>query len=177
MVHELINYGADVTAEDDAGYTPFNRACMMEHDEMAMFLLRQDVHLRRPDYFGWYPLHWACHSGLREVVGLLLSIDKSTLNETENISNQTPLHMAADNGWGNVVDILLDIHPDLAIRNAAEWTPLMTAIKEDHMTIAKKLIPKYEERQVNIADNEGKTPLMEACIKASLDIVKTLKHL
>ncbi|WP_353288877.1 ankyrin repeat domain-containing protein [Wolbachia endosymbiont (group A) of Pogonocherus hispidulus] len=102
-----------------------------------------------------------CHSGkLREVVNI------------ENNQGQTPLHIAAENGWLNIVKYLISKGANTNAKDKYGRTPLHIAAKNGEFDMVKYLI--NEGANVNAKDKFDSTPLHSAAENGELSIVRYL---
>ena len=115
----------------------------------------------------------ACYFGLTSVVQLLLW-DKPNIDiESKDTKyDQTPLLWASENGYVEVVKLLLDKEADINAANKDGWTPLHGASYYGHIEVIKLLLDK--EANVNAADKDGWTPLHGASSHGHIEVVKLL---
>jgi len=67
------------------------------------------------DNFGWTPLHFACHRGIKDVVEYLLSAGADL--EAVTVNGATPLIRAIETSNPAVVQLLLDNGAKLTVEN------------------------------------------------------------
>jgi hypothetical protein len=112
MVQKLIEYDADISAEDVNGWTPFHLATEgYYHQDRAVFLLLlehgADINTRAKD--GSTPLHFASSWGAVEVVHLLLEHGADIMAEDDR--GRTALQVAGSSRGGRkdeIVKLLLE---------------------------------------------------------------------
>jgi ankyrin repeat protein len=109
VVQKLIKYGADISAEDLNGRTPFHLASegffLKDRSVLRLLLERgADINTRGKD--GSTPLHFASRFRSLDVVRLLL--DHGADVSTEDNSGRTPLQAAEQDQNVDVVKILLE---------------------------------------------------------------------
>lgn len=75
-------------------------------------------------------------------------------------SNETPLMIASEYGYVEVVKKIIDKKVDLNFKNNQGITAIHRAINYNHTDVVKLLIDSGAD--IEITDNEGKTPLMTA---------------
>ncbi|KAF4222100.1 hypothetical protein CNMCM5878_006695 [Aspergillus fumigatiaffinis] len=96
-------------------------------------------------------------SGSEDIVQLLLDHDWD-VNEV-NAEDQTPLHLAAQNGDRSVVQVLLNhTEVDLHARDQWESTALHEAAKQGHLAVVKLLLAE-PSIDINARDRNNATPL------------------
>ena len=73
----------------------------------------------------------------------------------------TPLHMAAEGGHREIVDLLIakgaDINATAGWGDGVGWTPLHMAAEEGHKKVVELLILKGAD--INVKNGDGRTPL------------------
>lgn len=179
MVELLIRYGADVTANTSAG-TPLHWA---QDEKSVKALIQHGADLNATDTAGCAPLHYAARHGLTGTIGWLtdcgtnpdiadprgrtplrgeagVPASKALLDRGADVNARdkdggTPLHLAAEEGWLEKMEWLLNRGDDCT--NAARRSPLHDASRYQ---IAKLLIDKGAN--VNKRDLRRRTPLHEA---------------
>ena len=108
VVQKLIEYNADISAEDDYGVTPLHWASESESQDrfkggsVLRLLLKHGAHINARTKNGQTPLHWASQFGMPEVVHLLLELGADI--ELKNSDGETALQKAA--GHDEVVKLL-----------------------------------------------------------------------
>ena len=165
IIENLIDYGAQVNAQDDCGLTPLH--CAASHwNVLAVdtLLLYDKSQVNALSTDGSTPLHLAasapqcstCTRDLIEVIDTLLGYNAHA--DARNDRGQTPLHCAAREGHGEVIERLLWIQRDRGIctvfdrvckidsRDVNGLTPLHYAALKGHMESLEILIEK-EGRQ------------------------------
>jgi ankyrin repeat protein/L-ascorbate metabolism protein UlaG (beta-lactamase superfamily) len=138
LVGRLIAGGLDPNAANDAGITPLYLAASVGNAEAVKALLdggaRTDVRTRR----GETPLWAAAARGQKETAALLLQA-KADPNAGAGGSGVAPLHIAAMNGYGDIVGRLAAGGADLQARDHAGNTALDYALRYDQRTSARIL--------------------------------------
>ncbi|WCR59442.1 MAG: Phosphocholine transferase AnkX [Wolbachia endosymbiont of Ctenocephalides felis wCfeF] len=99
----------------------------------------------------------------------------SKLREIVNVENncgQTPLHIAAENGWLNIVKYLIDKDANINAKGEYGWTPLHIAAKNGKLDMIKYLTNKGAN--INAKDECYSTPLHLVAELGELSIVEYL---
>lgn len=141
----LVNIkGIDLNKRAKNGNSPLMMAAWKSNDEAVKMLLDNGAKVNQP---GWTALHYAASAGNEKIVNMLLA-KKADVNAPAP-NKTTPMMMAAKNGHGNVVQILLDHGADILLTN--EWSMSavdfardggFTSLQEDLQTIWEKEIAK-----------------------------------
>lgn len=182
MAEFLIDNGANIRAEDSEKTQPLHLACKGGNVEFLNLLLSNDAPIDHLDSDGYLPLHWASRYGCDAIIPQLLGPKNAFLNQRETASGQTPLNLACWRDQTKVVEVLLERHANLGLRDNDGWTPLFTAVLKcnydtlrilmNHLQEKYDALQKVNERPevdgkvCDIPDNEGTTPLMQLCANA-----------
>ncbi|RDD34417.1 Ankyrin repeat domain protein [Wolbachia endosymbiont of Cylisticus convexus] len=184
VVEALLSRGADVNVINYDEWTPLH--CAAEHSlGITKLLVDKNANISAKNANGKTPLDLAKKYGNTEIVkflrekqseynyALLAAGRSEDADEIINLLNKgadanvkysdgiTILHMAAYNGWVNVVEALLDQGANV---DAASYrldfkglTPLHMAIMNGHLDVVKTLLNRVED--VDAQDECGLTPL------------------
>lgn len=85
---------------------------------------------------------------------------------------KTPLHIAAENGHINCVDLLIRVGANLDLRDNELRTALHNAIENGHTDVALLLIRSGAD--INLTDCCNETALHEVVVQANISILKAL---
>jgi cytohesin len=91
---------------------------------------------------------------------------------SKNVQGYTALHVAAWNGYCNIVQLLLDTGMNHDSRTQDGNTPLALAAHGDHTSVIDMLLPLG--CNVNNADKDNDTPLLYATFNKNLEMVVKL---
>ncbi|CAK4767366.1 unnamed protein product [Aphanomyces euteiches] len=122
---------------------------------------------------GTTPLDVACRRNHPDVVGLLLTHDKISVNVTDD-EGFTPLMTSCAKGYDEVAKMLLR-HRSLRVnkRGAAGDTALGIAVQSGYPSIVHLLL-QHPEIDVNIKDEIGNTPIILSITTGDVAIVQEL---
>lgn len=124
------------------------------------------------DQDGYTPLHHAAINGHTGVVHLFL-LQKQVKFDTTSITHQTPLWLAANHGFDDIVSLLIDKGARIEIEeNTFRHTPLWRAVQNGHCSTASLLLEKGA--QVECQDTDGQTPLKVAIMKRNTLMIDLL---
>ncbi|XP_022111472.1 serine/threonine-protein phosphatase 6 regulatory ankyrin repeat subunit B-like isoform X2 [Acanthaster planci] len=201
-VKALVDSGADVNAQDKDGETSLHLAMKTEMSEQAaskevpvakltekdvketsgtnnteyeqkiLETLIQQTNLRLLNNKDYNCLHYAALKGKRFVVEKILEANPSLINTTGNDSNTT-LHMAASNGFADILTTLLQKENcQKDIRNASKQTALHLAVNECNLKCIEVLLEYGAD--VNAKDIHDSTSLHLAIAKISMKNISAL---
>jgi ankyrin repeat protein len=131
----------------------------------------------RESEFGNTPLHTACEWGSVNTVKYLITEKKCDVN-TCNDFGETPLHLACRHKRTEIVKLLLESSNCISINkvNNSKESPLHLACLLEDSSIANLILTdrQFDHSDIDIPDVYGDTPLMNACRKGNVFIVKSL---
>ena len=162
VVQKLIEYYADVSAEDDQGRTPLYVASEgrnLKRCSVLHLLLEHgaDIDARADD--GQTPLHNASAFGALEVARLLVERGADVNARAED--GRTPLHkaLASYRVSLELVQMLLEHGADVNARAINGRTPLHEAVYSGGLKVVRLLLERGAD--VTAEDDNGVTPLRE----------------
>jgi len=160
MVRLLLVRGADINARDKASQTPLIEAAAIGHLSIVRLLLEEGCDINVQNIFGNSPLSLATEYGHDLVVVELLKHQKIYLNPKQwdsKYCGRTPLHWAAEKGYGKIVQLLLGRGADINARGKTSRTPLTEAAAKGHTDVVQLLLKNGAD--VNIQTCDGHWPL------------------
>lgn len=182
----LVKHGVDTdnwscVGPDGCLQTLLHRAIDENNETAAIFLIRNGCDLDSPRQPGpngeggdevkenSSPLHLCCQFGLLQVLQAL--IDHGANVNSVDWENKTPLHVAIQNQYENIISVLL-YHPniDLRIRDKHGNTPFAAALTIRNHKAAQSILERMPNAAEQI-DNRGRNFLHLAIMKDDLESV------
>ncbi|EHK45733.1 hypothetical protein TRIATDRAFT_317874 [Trichoderma atroviride IMI 206040] len=152
-------------------YALLRAAVKQEHGDFVEFLLQKGAKINARNYWGETVLCCAVQGNLKDMVQLLIKAGSDT-EACGWRDDMTPLLEAATSGYKHLIDMLLEKGADIEAMNKLGRTPLICAMRYDHVDVALQLIEKGSN--IEAMDKEGQTPLMWAIRRRNLGLVKLL---
>ncbi len=148
----LILKGADINAKSERHHTALMLASQKGHIDIVDYLLSGDVDIDAQNAYGHSALMLASAAGQIVIVKMLL---KDTLNLVQTLearahNGDNALICAARNGHGRILTLFLQIGANANVANGEGETALMVAIKNDHFSSVKLLLPFSETQNTEI---------------------------
>jgi len=167
--HGFFRYGLAIDASDAAGITALLTAAQLGRLDMVQTLLKAGADINIPDSSGWSALMTAAWKGHREVVRFLLS-QGCKINVTDR-HERSALTLACGIGDIEMIQDLIDAGANVAPRSKFN-TPLITATKKNHTSVAKVIISAGADINYKLPNNA--TALIEASWRNHAEMVHLL---
>ncbi|KAL1129233.1 hypothetical protein AAG570_013762 [Ranatra chinensis] len=183
MMKLLLEFGANVNAEDSEKWTPLHAAATCGHLHLVKHLIANGANLLAVNADGNMPYD-ICEEeasleyiegemARRGVTQQLIDETRATTEMTmladlaeaaaagedlENPDSQkaTPLHIAAANGYLRVVEFLLDNHVSTDVRDNDDWQPVHAAACWGHLEVLELLVQNGAD--LNAKTKHDETP-------------------
>lgn len=179
-INNLIKDGVNPNFQDEEGYSPLHRAVENNNlDSVNALLSYKDIdkemqlHLDAVSSDGWYlggatPLLLASYIGNPQIVSALVDAN-CNIRAKDDIDGAMAIHIAAANGYNEVINILLKKDKTLvnATDNNGEDTALHWAIMKDFPSTVELLL--NNGANPNQKNSSGQTPLHYAALYGNMD--------
>lgn len=185
-LNHLISNGMDINMKiklnKNRVWTPLILSSVYGGENLVQALLKyRKLDLNYQDNDGNTALIWASNINYIPVVRLLINSYQTQfkfqihgLNLSTYEDKITALHIAANNGYKDIVQILLNVdHVDINVKDRKLTTPFMYAIMHEHHNIVKTFL-KRSDLKLNAQNRLGYTALMMSLELERLDIFKLL---
>ena len=167
IIELLVHNKVDLNARDNLGNTPLFNIVLKEHQELIELLVNSGADINATNKIGETPLFTAISTGnINLVEALLINRAKTDLR---NNKGETPLSNAVFNKQNEIAQLLLRYGAAPTTINKSD---LFKAVEKSNINQVIQLV--LHGSDVNVQDDELKTPLFYASIRGNRDIVKVL---
>ncbi|XP_045107330.1 uncharacterized protein LOC123502158 isoform X2 [Portunus trituberculatus] len=168
LVADLLARGLSVDACDRLGRTPLGLATFAGHTSIVNTLLQENASLSAEDK------DWRIIA--REEVGLCIVrvIEETAVCSLDAARSDgfTLLHLAAQQGYPNMMHRLLSLKVSPDVRNNQGETPLFVAIRNNQLACVQQLI--NAGTRLNLVDNRGGSALHMAAKNGNVTVIDML---
>ncbi|XP_063795336.1 CARD- and ANK-domain containing inflammasome adapter protein-like [Pseudophryne corroboree] len=164
LVQLLLNNQANPNVADKDKMTPLHIAAAAGNTETVEALLKSQARYSVKDMDGCTPVHYAVISGSTDVVKALLNAGKNKNIEDKNVWRKTLLHLAAEHGHSDLINLLLTSGAAINPLDNNRDTPLHCACKSGHLRAVQTLVGWTQGKKANLQETNSlkKTPLQVA---------------
>ena len=176
-VQLLLAHGADVHVRNKDGRTPLHSASCSSHPSIVEFLLKSGADVDAQDNDNMTPLLCALQWWRGGAAAQLL-LEYGANPHVRNKEGETPLHLASQMNFSDIVALLLKIGVDVDARDNNDMTPLLSALEYvlRNDTVVQLLL--VHGADVHVCTKDGETPLhLASKNNSSLHIVALLQKL
>lgn len=167
-----------VDGEDCQRTTPLNEACIFGNLPLVNELLKHGANANAKDPEGMRPLQTACTMGYVSLVKAILDYNHKTNHQRAKKlveapitwSNDTAMHLVADNGDLEMMMVLLEYGANPGVQNDDEVAPIHIAASQGHIKIVEKLLDSGK----NLQDSQCRSPLHYAAMRNQVDMINFL---
>lgn len=139
LVKALIKRGADIEARLGGRTTALLTAIAEKREDCAIALIQAEASLHTRTTGGQTALHLASAMGLARVVEVCLNRQSDLVNTVDE-NFETPLMLAAREGYASIIQSLLLFSPDKAMKNKVGKSAANIAQENGHVDLAEALI-------------------------------------
>ncbi len=176
-INLLLQKGANIDLPNAKGYNPLFIAIKNGNSSLIHFLLengKANPIFKIPS--GWTPLHMLASIGKEADIKFLLNILKRI---TKNIDFRdkygiTPLMYASVKGQAELIKLLLESGANPNAKSNTRMTPLLFLTSARTVNLKGALYLIKSGAQINLADQDGLTPLMAAAYRGHESLVALL---
>ena len=181
VIEYLLEMGCDIDVDDQDNTTPLMMAAYNGNAEAVStveVLLDHNADLSALDSSEKSAIYWAAQENAFEVLKLLLEkLEKDAslqhlIEQTDRFDN-TPLHVAATNGFKHIVQLLIDHNADVDCANDEDLTPLHLAAISGKKKVSIALLTK-QPNIINDVDESGNTALHLAALNGHNKLINLL---
>ena len=196
ILNLLIENNAGINIQNKLGYSALILAAMHNHIDIVKILIENKADVFARDAYGRRALYYASRNENYDMFNIFKSyhdkeykrnskfLNSVSYGEIEKVSKyiskgidvnfqddfgDTPLTLAEKR---KIAKMLLDNNADINKRGKNGYTPLMAAIKKEHLKLAEFFIKNNAD--INITDPEGNTALVIAAQKKNAYIFELL---
>jgi len=147
---KLIDINYKLNSTDSLGFTPLLIASMTNNQDFINKLLKKTSNINAIDgYNGYSALHYAIYYNDLTLVKKILAKNANINLQSTDIMKNTPLHLAVEKEYVNIVDFLLENQARDTIKNVNEDTAVDLALESSNNDIRMRFYPKMskEERE------------------------------
>ncbi|XP_062857356.1 CARD- and ANK-domain containing inflammasome adapter protein [Trichomycterus rosablanca] len=160
----LLFAGSDINATEKERKTSLHLAAMTGHTEAVLALLAAKAKVGARDMDGCSALHYAAGNGHKRVAAVLLNAARNKNVDERNVWRRTPLHLAAEHGQEQLVNLLLERRAKINAIDNNKDTPLHCACRTGHLGTVQRLVNWTQGERANLqaTNSVNKIPLQVA---------------
>ncbi|XP_019234461.1 PREDICTED: probable protein S-acyltransferase 23 isoform X2 [Nicotiana attenuata] len=149
----------------------YSAAAYGNFDKLRKFVEIDGVSVYQPDGNGYYALQWAALNNFVDIVQYIIE-HGGNVHATDN-AGQTALHWAAVRGSIAAADVLLQNGARVEAADVNGYRAVHVAAQYGQTAFLNHIVAKYHA-DLNVPDNDGRSPLHWAAYKGFGDTIRLL---
>lgn len=173
----LLEYGADADHKNEKGRSPTFSAIAGENFEAVQFFLDNGSSANEEDETCLTLLSYATkiNRGESHLKISELLLEKGADVNAKDFDGKTPIHYLVSSANVNIFQLFLYFKAGVDMKDNSGEKPLSISLRGNNLKVVELLIKNGSDVNAIINDNDGSTPLHEACKYAcDVKILKTL---
>ena len=166
----LVEHGADVSAQAEAGLSVLHSAVENGHGDFARMLVERGTDVSAQDKSGWNVLHMASRFGYVDLARILVERGADVSAKTEN--GWTALYLTCYDGHVYLARMLVERGADVSAQCDEGRTALHEASHRGHVDLARMLIECGAD--VSAQGDDGRTALHLSLENDHVDLAQML---
>jgi ankyrin repeat protein len=173
IIQILLDRGSNINLQNERGYSAIMLAALFNPDKISTLqtFIDSGADIYSRDNEGNTVFELCIMEDNEDLIHFLLE-NGSDINSQNNVGD-TPLIIAVYIGFMSIVQILVNEGANMNLQNYNLQTPLHVALEYERELVAQSLCSDID-LEIDIKDNEGKTPLMYACEWGFLIVARIL---
>ena len=168
----LLENNARVDVFDNDGRSALHLAADCGSMDVCQALLTKNAFVNSKNKNGLTALHYAASKGNSDLVDYLVNSYGASV-ESLTIKKQTPMHLAASNGMGHTVQVLIDMDATVDCDDDLLQKPIHLAALNDHTDVVK-LFLNLRPSLVSSTVKDGNTLAHLAAKKGSVEVLEAM---
>lgn len=174
-VNFFIELGADINLPGSEKRTPLIQALYMDAQDIVDVLMHHKVNIPLYDEQGTSLLRVAIHYNVKSLIRILVENLNANVNEVDEDTHTTPLINAAEEGYLDIVKLLLRHGAKVNFTPKSGLSPMAAAAINHHLPIVYFLL--HEGADLTRAKQSIKTRLEDVLNNESEDIEEEISRL
>ncbi|XP_066915935.1 transient receptor potential cation channel subfamily A member 1-like isoform X2 [Clytia hemisphaerica] len=183
IIRYLVNHNVWIDVPDQQKNTPLHTAIKNDSKIATKTLVEMGANVHLKNDYGLYPIHFAASRGNKDLCRILVSYKEVDVNVTDH-GLCTPLHIAVGSQQAGTVQLLLSHKANPYVQDLEGRYPLHIAASDGSDAIIEILVKAMKRftvtgphANVDVQNNEQKTPLHMACLHGHVkSVTKLLEH-
>ncbi|XP_022241901.1 transient receptor potential cation channel subfamily A member 1 homolog isoform X2 [Limulus polyphemus] len=174
IIEYLLENKTIMECRDKEHLTPLLIAASKGHEDAVTVLLDHNADIGVVDKSDRTAVYWAAKENNLAALKILLKhpLGRRLVDRSDRYDN-SPLHVAAQNGYLAIFKLLVEFGSDISNKNEDEETPLHVAAKDGRTNIVRAIVAE-DKTLVNDEDESSNTPLHISAIAGHDKVIKLL---